>query len=232
MFTGTLISNTIKYVDNLDPTVGSHTVARARYLMFAQEGINDLWYRRNWTFRKAATNGSVTISAAARSGVLPADFMAIGRDGRVLLSGVPLDWVPPGEMQTIQENGSSAAVPECYSIFGMDTTTTSDVARYLIQVPVAGSAYTLEIHGYTKLPPTLVDATTASLLETIPDPYALSYMTAYMRYRGFEDKNDKRAALWLDRSEAVIREMVKTDKQGHDTPQRLAGFFGPWENMA
>lgn len=232
MFVSTLIDNAISTVDNLDPTVGTHTRNRARYLLYAQEGINDIWYRRNWTFRKAATNGTVSISAAARSGVLPLDFQAIGRDGRVIRDGTPLDWVPPGEMQTIQENGSSSALPEVYSIFGMDTTTTSDVARYLIQVPVAGSAYTLEIHGYMKLPPTLTDAASGSLLETIPNDYAYSALTAYLRFRGFEDKSDNRWKTWDDKYEAAIREMVKVDKQGHDTAQRVAGFFPPWENMA
>lgn len=232
MFVSTLIDNMIRTVDNLDPSAGSHAAKRARYLLYAQEGLNDLWYRRNWTWRKAATNGSVSISAAARSGTLPLDFMEVGRDGRVIRDGEPLDWIPPGEMQTIQESGQSSAIPGIYSIFGVDTTTTSDVARFLIQVPVAASAYTLEIHGYTKLPPTLTDAGSGSLLETLPDPYALSYMTAYMRFRGFEEKGDARWRIWLDRSEDMIKEIIKNDKQGRDTAQRRAGFFPPWENMA
>ncbi len=232
MFTATLIDNTINYVDNLDTTQGTHTRARARYLLYAQDAVNDIWMRRAWTFRKAGTNGTVSISAAARSGALPVDFMAIGRDGRVIRDGIPLDWIPPGEMQIIQENGSASALPEVYSIYGMDTTTTSDLARFLIQVPVAGSAYTLEIHGYTKTPPTLADALTDSGLETIPNMYARIAVQAYVRARGFEDKKDERFKIWDDKYEAAIREMVKMDKQGLDTGRQVGGFFAPWENQA
>lgn len=232
MFTATLIDNTIKDVDNLDPSVGSHTANRARYLRYAQDGLTDLWFRRNWTFRQAATNGTVTIAANGRSGPLPTDFLSMGRNGRVLKDGVPLDWVDPGTMQIIQEGGATTPSPDVYSIYGVDTTTTSDLARPLLQVQECGASTTLEIHGYSKVPPTLVDASTASLLETVPNAMIYRCLQSYMRARALDDKQDKRAAFWWQQYEQSIREAIKVDKQGHDTAQQRSGFFAPWENMA
>lgn len=225
MQTALLLTNAIAFVDNVsDPTSGAQAKRRARYLTYAQQGLGELWldpHEFSWTRR----DGVVAIAAGERSGSLPADWRTMGRNGTVwgpADSDEPMESVAPYFMQREQEGGTPTSRPDAYSIFGQHPTTRAS----LIQVPVAVGAYQLTLRAYLSQVPTLTDADTNSGLDQLPEDIAVQYMESYLRFRGYDDRGDKRASRWEARYKDAREAARQADQHQKDTPQFVAGFVG------
>ncbi len=168
MDTQTLISNILNFYDQVSSSDGDNTNRRARLLQFSQEAFDEVWNYEDWPF--TYTTGTVTVSAAASSADLPADFMEFGTMGGIWDNASfdqLAEWTPVqayGRVVSGQAGDNLRAVAS----FGTNAST----GRMTINLPgPAGSAMTLKLL-YRKLPPTLVDTTsTSSNLWQIPAAY-------------------------------------------------------------
>ncbi len=224
MQTASLITQVLTVVDNIpNPASGAHAGRRARYLAYAQEGMGELWLdpkELSWT-RK---DGTVAIAAAGSSGLLPTDFRKLGRDGTVWAPGDqddPMEARPAAEIQRLQQSAFRTSTPAVYAIFGQDPTT----RRGLLQVPVASGAYTLTLRAYLARVPTLADTDSDSGLDQFPEDLANLYMMSYLRWRGLDDRGDKRADKWERRKDQVREAIRKADMGAENTVQTVPAFY-------
>lgn len=221
MDTASAIARCLKFVDGVDPTVGTHTSRREKYLQIAQQGVIEISNARQGLYW---TRGILTptIAALGSSVSLGATFKEVGRDGKVYITALAdegrMEWAPPHQVQAEQRRNHPVPQPEIYSIFDKDTN-----GYPMLQTPPVSAATPLTIYCRLKAP-TLTDAGTDSGLELIPEEYVYTVLLPYMRWHGFDDLGDDRARLWERRFEKGLADMVKTEKEGKETAQSVPGY--------
>jgi hypothetical protein len=222
--TSTLISAILNHYDQVSSSDGDNTTRRTRLLQFSQEAFDEVWNFEDWPF--TYITATVTVTAAASSADLPADFMEYGAMGGIW-DNASLDqlseWTPVAAYDQVIK-GQAGDNLKAVANFGTNTST----GRFTINLPgPVGSTMTLKLL-YRKLAPTLVDTTgTASNLWQIPAAYhntvlvprvasktrashgdSLDYMTDYNRNLG------KMVAREIPRKTTIYR-MPRTASAGN-----------------
>lgn len=163
-----LINLALSYSDNIDPLDSDNENRRARALLYLQETVDFIWFFRPWSW--TYTSGSVTVLSGNSSVDLPADFNQITKNGQVTRSSdsIELVEIPEHMLLTIRTESilSGRSTVDEYALFGFNSTT----SRRLIQTIQVQANTTLGLY-YKKVPPTLIDADTASGLTQVPAEY-------------------------------------------------------------
>lgn len=127
---------------------------RKRAWILLSEMNSRVYHKAPWHWRRAA--GTVSLSAGAGYGTVPADWQSMGSQGTVTISGqtlAPLRYLPPGEMATAKAaTNLTSDTPTHYSFYGA-----TDGVPHLQVYPSNGSAVTLALANYVKRCPDMVD---------------------------------------------------------------------------
>lgn len=156
--TGEEITNLLKY--HLSP--GSTSVEydaklRAEAAYWLQQGIEKAWTKAPFWFRN--TDGTVSIGAGLGVGTMPSDFPSyMGTMAQVYIQGVsdrgPLSYAAPDVIRGfLKTNTVQGLYPTHWTLDGY---TALGLAKILI-FPTNSGAITLEIKGYPRLCPDLID---------------------------------------------------------------------------
>ena len=222
---GGIITATIQFVDNVDPAEPSYDDRRARYALFLQELVVDWWLLREWP----NTLRTTTLGAVDSDGLvdLPEDFLEVpkggglfNQDNGTIMAGV--------DIQELMRERYSTIVTK-HAIYAIGGGQDGDATRSLV-VPRGweNQVFTLT---YKRTPPVVADEgyggtpSASTALDEIPPTYHYSVFLPGMRFRGFEDKGDPRAAIWMQKYIAAISKASEIDRSGpqKDTLKRLRG---------
>lgn len=129
--------------DNISETAADNDTRRERLLEYLREVVAEVWWRRDWTFKK--TRDTVTVPQGQGFVAVPADFAGFGVYGGVYLpsgaqgDGRKLEWVPESVISDLRESGYNTSLPEVYALYGQDPLS---LLQY-IQIPTNGTARSL-----------------------------------------------------------------------------------------
>lgn len=184
METNDLIDRIVNYYENTSATDAYNTRRRARILEWTQEVVDDFWHYRPWSWRMATT--TVSVAGNATSAALPADFGEFSPRGGVYdPAGNKLFEVSAQEIQDAIA-AKISGIPGIFAVF----TATTGVRNMMF--PTA-AATTLTIY-YSKVPPTLADATGATNnLDDIPPDYHFSVILPGVKAKSARSHGDARA---------------------------------------
>lgn len=151
-----LIDIALSQGDNVPESDAGYIDRRRRALNFLREVVLDIWWERDWPWKK--TQADVTVLAGESSVAVPYNFDSIGNYGGVYrLSGglqqyPPLELVPEAMVMEQRSGSSSTSYPRIFALFGQDPVTFVD----LIQIPIASADVPLRLF-FQKQPPRLRD---------------------------------------------------------------------------
>ncbi len=216
-----VIDYTIQFADNVDPTLPTTSSRVARYGIYLQELVIDVWMLGlPWTYRQT----TLTIAATGQAD-LPTDFLEVGRSGYLANpdTGQPFTSKDYQELRLILLNPVSTKE----TVYALGEGKDDDPERYLY-VPKGWVGYALPF-GYRKVPPAVAtssDLGTTYALTEIPAVYHYSIFLPGMRWRAFEDLGDARAAIWLAKMQKGMEGLVSKEKSGpqKDSIKKLGGF--------
>ena len=148
-----IIDQVLARDDNISPTDADNTTRRQRLLEYLREVEAEVWWRRDWTWKKK--RDTVTIAAGLGYGVVPYDFASLGMYGGVYLprsggvgDGAKLELKPESVITDLRESGYNSSQPTVFALFGQDP----DTYLQYLQTTNAASEQTLAI-WYQPNPP-------------------------------------------------------------------------------
>ena len=151
-----LIDIALSQGDNVPESDAGYIDRRRRALNFLREVLHDIWWERDWPWKKTQTD--VTVLPGDDSVAVPSDFDSIGTYGNIfrLVGGLqqypPLELVPEAMVMEYRTGNYRSSYPRIFALFGQDPTTFVD----LIQIPTADADVPLRVF-YQKQPPRLLD---------------------------------------------------------------------------
>lgn len=212
--------------DNISEADADNLTRRQRLLEYLREVEAEIWWRRDWTWKKK--RGTVTVPAGQGYVALPADFASIGQYGGVFHpasgsgDGRKLEQVPESVIMEARESGQPGDVPQYFALFGQDPTT---YLQY-IQIPVNAGAVDLVL-WYQPNPPTIDEAANVNAVKAIPEKYHQLVVIPGLRSKARESKGD---AMWqhaMAEYQNGLKFMQEEENrfQGEQNRQ-LPSFFG------
>lgn len=151
-----LIDVALSQGDNVPESDAGYIDRRRRALNFLREVLHDVWWERDWPWKK--TQADVTVLAGEDHVAVPWNFDSIGNYGNIfrLVGGLqqypPLELVPEAMVMEYRTGNYSSSYPRIFALFGQDPSTFVD----LIQVPTAGADVGLRCF-FQKQPPRILD---------------------------------------------------------------------------
>jgi hypothetical protein len=151
-----LIDIALSQGDNVPESDAGYIDRRRRALNFLREVVHDIWWERDWPWKK--TQADVTVLAGDNSVAVPWNFDSIGNYGGIyrLAGGLqqypPIELVPEAMVMEHRSGSSTTSSPRIFALFGHDPATFVD----LIQIQNAGADVDLRCF-FQKQPPKLLD---------------------------------------------------------------------------
>lgn len=228
-----LIDQVIAYSDNVSPSGADVADRRQRILSWLIEEATQTYYAREWVWRVTPTvpsPGTPThpvIPANQGWGLLPSDFLSIGKLGAVYnlsQAGSPLEPAAESEVADMIAMNTLISSSRVFAIFGNDGA--SPTPRKKIWLPQCGTDITLQLF-YSPKAPTLDEASNNDKLAVAcPEEYHMTVILPGVRYRARRSKGDTR---WTDdRDDRLqgLNEMIRNNRRMQGGEQRLPSFFG------
>lgn len=147
-----IIDQALRQGDNVSPTSADYLERRRLALSFLRELVDEVWWLRDWPWKKK--NTTVIVPAATGYVNLPLDFNSMGVYGGVYdLNGRKLDEVPESVVFDLRASSYNTDSPRYYSLHNQDEVT------YLgrIQIPINVGPHSLVLF-YQSNPPFMMDA--------------------------------------------------------------------------
>ncbi len=216
------IDQLAKFTDNLPVIDTNNDLRRTRILYALIEVCKDI---RERDFAFVIKNATLTIAASGSSVSLPSDCVSLTSPGCGVFfttTGEELTYLDPVEVERLQKQPNFVTdSPEVYSVFDMDTS-----GNQKLQVPVAGSGYTLQAF-YEQDVPTLDESGNVDKLKlAVPARWHQSVVIPGVRAKL---KRQRGAADWKDEAaeyEAGLRTMRRKEKPGRSGLRQIAPAFG------
>lgn len=142
--------------DNVPESDAAYIDRRRRAHSFLVEVVADIWWNRDWPFKK--TEADITVLAGESSVAVPWNFDSIGNYGGVyrLVGGQiarpALELVPESKIVEARTSGRTASVLRAFAIYGQDPDTQVD----LIQTEIAAADAPLRLL-FQRQPPRILD---------------------------------------------------------------------------
>ncbi len=221
-----IISQVLARDDNISETDADNATRRTRLLEYLREIVAEVWWRRDWTWKK--TRATVTVPSGQGYVSLPADFASFGMYGGVYRptggaggDGVKLEMKPESVITDLRESGYSTGTPTIFAIFGQDPTT---YLQY-IQIPNNPGDVPLVL-WYQPNPPTIDEAANVENIKKIPEKYHQLVVVPGLRAKARESKGD---AMWqkaLADYEKGLVWMQAEENRFQGEYRQLPSFFG------
>lgn len=220
-----IISQVLGRDDNISAAAADNTTRRTRLLEYLREVEAEVWWRRDWTWKKK--RGTVSIPAGVGYTTVPTDFASLGNFGGVYHpsggqgDGEKLDLKPESLIIELREGGSNSGPPRIFALFGQDPTT----YLQLIQIPTTAAADL--VIWYQPNPPTIDETANVNAIKAIPEKYHQLVLVPGLRMKARESKGDARWQFSLGEYQAGLRFMQEEENrfQGEQT-RRVSSFFG------
>lgn len=211
--------------DNISEVSADNTQRRTRHLEYLREVEAEVWWRRDWKWKKK--RGTVTVPDGVGYVTVPPDFASIGQYGGVFYpvtgsaDGRPLEEVPESVIMEMRESGVPGNPPEYFAIFGQDPTT------YLsyIQIPTNAGAVNLVI-WYQPNPPTIDESTNVNAIKAIPEKYHQLVLVPGLRAKARESKGDARWQIALAAYQNGLKFMQEEENRFKGQSRQVPSFFG------
>lgn len=151
-----LIDIALSQGDNVPESDAGYIDRRRRALNFLREIVADIWWDRDWPWKK--TQSDITVLAGDAYVAVPWNFDSIGNYGALyrLAGGLqqfpPIELVPESVVMEARTGASSDDTPRIFALFGQDPVSFYD----LIQIPPNNVDVELRMF-YQKTPPRLLD---------------------------------------------------------------------------
>jgi hypothetical protein len=221
------IDQIVAYSDNVSPAGADDADRRLRILYFLIEEVTQTYYAREWPFRlKGSTAPHVVVAANTAYGLLPTDFLAIGKLGAVYndsQGGLPMEPAVESEITDLIAMSTQVAGSHIFTVFGMDA---SNPPRKQIWIPTTSSDVTLRL-WYHKVVPTLDEgANVGNLDDAIPVEYHQTVIIPGVRMRARRSKGDNRWTADRDERLQGLNEMIRNNRRMQGGGQQLPSFFG------
>jgi hypothetical protein len=226
-----LIDQILAYSDNVSPAGADETDRRQRILYWAIEEANATYYAREWTYRlKSTTTPHVSVPANQGYGLLPADFLSIGKFGAVYndtQNGMPMEPAAESEVADLIAMNSQLSNSRVFTVFGTEAQTPPAPPRKKIWIGPNPTAVTLRLF-YHPLMPTLDETATNNnnLDLAIPVEYQQTVIVPGVRMRARRSKGDNRWSQDRDERTQGLTEMTRNNRRFQGGGQRLPSFFG------
>lgn len=222
-----LIYQIVAFTDNVSPSGADDDTRRQRILYFLIEEATQTYYSREWTFRLKSTDSPhVVVAGGEANGLLPTDFLSIGKLGAVYndtQNGAPMDPAVESEVTDLIAMSTSVTGSNIYTVFGMNA---ASPPRKQIWIPKTTSAVTLRL-WYHKLMPTLDESTNnANLDDAIPVEYHQTVIVPGVRMRARRSVGDNRWTADRDERMQGLNEMMRNLRRMQGGGQQLPSFFG------
>lgn len=221
-----IINQVLARDDNVSETDADNATRRTRLLEYLREVVAEVWWRRDWTFKKK--RDTVTVPAGQGYVSLPADFASIGIYGGVYLprgggsgDGAKLEMKPESVITDVRESGVSNSLPTVYALFGQDPTT---YLQY-IQIPTNPGAVTLAI-WYQPNQPTIDEGANVENINMIPSKYHQLVIVPGLRAKARESKGDARWQTAIADYEKGFVWMQSEENRFQGEYRQLPSFFG------
>jgi hypothetical protein len=234
MLCSELIDQILAFSDNISPAGADYNQQRRRHLFFLREEASQTYYAREWTWRmKGTTDPHVVVAAGDARGLLPADFLSLGKLGAVYnqtQNGTPMEPAAESEVTDLIAMSTMLTNSRVYTIFGNNGG--SPPQKY-IYIPPTTSAVTLRL-WYHPLMPTLNDSTAnggddsedSNLDLACPQEYQQTVLIPGVRSRARRSKGDSRWSVDRDERMQGLNEMIRNNRRFQGGEQRLPSFFG------
>lgn len=220
-----IIDQVLARDDNISATAADNTTRRTRLLEYLREVVAEVWWRRDWTFKK--TRAVVTVPAGVGYTTLPADFASFGIYGGVYVpsgaqgDGRKLEMMPESVIMDLRESGYQAGNPEVFALFGQDPTT---YLQY-IQIAFKGSDQDLVV-WYQPNPPTIDEAGNVEAIRRIPEKYHQLVLVPGLRTKARESKGDARWQYALGEFGKGLQFMQEEENRFQGEYRQLPSYFG------
>jgi hypothetical protein len=226
-----IIDQILAYSDNVSPAGADETDRRQRILYWLIEEATQTYYAREWPYRlKSTVTPHVAIPASQGYGLLPADFLQIGKLGAVYndsQNGQPMEPATESEIGDMVAMNSALSNPGRFAVFGTEAQTPPAPPRKLIWIGVNPTALALRLF-YHPLMPTLDETMTnnSKLDIAIPVEYQQTVILPGVRMRARRSKGDNRWSQDRDERMQGLNEMIRANRRFQGGEQRLPSFFG------
>jgi len=222
-----IIDQVIARDDNISEVSADNDQRRQRHLEYLREVVAEVWWRRDWTFKK--TRATVTIPAGQGYGSVPPDFSSLGNFGGVyypiggLSDGRKLEMVPESVIVEYREvNYTASGPPEIFALFGQDPIT---YLQY-IQIPINAAEVTLTV-WYQPNPPTIDESANVENIKKIPEKYHQLVVVPGLRAKARESKGDARWQASVGEYEkGMIWMQTEENRFQGDPVRQVPSFFG------
>lgn len=220
-----IIDQVLARDDNISETAADNTTRRQRLLEYLREVVAEVWWRRDWTFKK--TRATITVPAGVGYVTLPADFASFGNYGGVYIpsgargDGRKLQMVSESVITDLRESSATSSPPEVFAIFGQDPTT---FVQYL-QIPPNGGDQPLNI-WYQPNQPTIDEAANVNAVRKIPEKYHQIVLVPGLRQKARESKGDARWQYSLGEYQSGLRFMQEEENRFQGEYRQVPSFFG------
>jgi hypothetical protein len=159
---GELIDNAYRtYVNQGSDAILDDQAKRRRAELHGQWVGKRIWTSAPLWFKLSSADA---IAIASGSFTFPTDFAGMGQEAILYVTGGtgdPLKFVTPSELFRSRAAYPLDAAPVAYSMYGL-----SSAGLYQAAVYPAGTGYTLELDGYTRRCPALIDRPTSPSVAT------------------------------------------------------------------
>lgn len=219
------IDKVIQRSDNIKGSPADYLDRRARLLDSLQEVFEEVYWLRDWVWRRKRT--VVTVLAADESVSVPSDFGSFGNSGGIWSAlasggdGHQLDLATESEIIEDRERNRRTNTPRRFALFGQDAVT------YLTQIQIQphDAAVPLAV-WYQPDPPQLDESTNVAKLNLIPAKYHQRVLIPGLKMRSRESKADQGFANSEKEFEAGKIWMVKEEARYQGRQRQLPSFFG------
>jgi hypothetical protein len=218
------IDEILAYSDNVASAGADYADRRQRILYFLIREASATYYAREWYWR-LKDDDTVTIPANQGYGLLPADFLQIGKLGHVYnksQGGVEVFPAAESEVADLLAMGT-VSTPNIYALFGLDD---SDPPRKKIWMPKSGSLIQLHVFYHPKMPTLDEGAGNNNLNDACPVEYQETVLIPGVQYRARRSKSDTRRSEDLAMKREGLRDMKRNNRRFQGGEQRLPSFFG------
>lgn len=214
------IDQVLQRTENVGVPTADYVQRRLRLLEYLHEVRDELWWLRDWVWKRRES--SVTVPAGAAKVVLPTDFGSIGVFGGCYLpDGTKLRLVPEYEIDDGRTGGERTDTPGIWALYDMDTAT----GRQYLQIPQNDGAVELLLK-YNARPPDLDEGSNVNNLRLIPEDFHQLVVIPGLRMKARESTGDARWKNSAAEYEKGKRFMLSEDSRHQGQPRHLPSFFG------
>jgi hypothetical protein len=225
-----ILDQIMRRSDRIGSPTADYADRRQLHLDFLREIVDDVWYFRDWPWKRTTEN--IVVPDGIGFVAMPANYSSMGKYGSIYRlidssnTGNPLEERPEGDIFDLRQTEFITDDPRIFCFSGQDTDVASPtLGRPYFQIPWNKGDLTFAV-WYQMLTPTLDESANVENLKLIPEKYHQSVIVHGMRYKAIESKGDDRWAFEFQEYEKGKKMMKEEEARLQGRTPRLPSFFG------